>query len=85
MDTEKCCCRNLVMLVSGIIFAAVALVHLLRACFGWPAVFNGSEVPMWASWVSVVVGVFMSAWNFCALCCKKCNVCDAENTQPPQK
>jgi hypothetical protein len=46
--------RTFVM-VAGVIFALVALIHLIRICLGWPAVIGGWSVPMWASWVALIV------------------------------
>jgi hypothetical protein len=42
-------------LLTGIIFALVALLHLLRIYMGWSAVIGGWTVPMWVSWLALVV------------------------------
>jgi len=42
-------------IVAGAIFAVVALLHVLRILMGWPAVLGGWEVPMWVSWIALVV------------------------------
>ena len=42
-------------MVSGVIFALVALLHLIRIWYGWPAVIGGWSVPMWVSWIAVLV------------------------------
>jgi hypothetical protein len=42
-------------IVAGAIFAVVALLHVLRILMGWPAVIGGWEVPMWVSWIALVV------------------------------
>ncbi|MDP3953729.1 MAG: hypothetical protein Q8P99_02835 [bacterium] len=47
---------------SGLLFTVVALVHLLRAVYGWPVVIGGWDLPMWASWLAVVVVGFL-AWK----------------------
>jgi hypothetical protein len=41
--------------VTGAIFSIVALVHLLRIYFGWPLLIGNWDIPMWISWVAVVV------------------------------
>src|SRR5262249_47692669 len=41
--------------VTGVIFAVVALAHLLRIVMGWPVVVGDWAVPMWVSWVGFVV------------------------------
>ena len=43
------------IIVAGAIFAVVALLHVLRILMGWPAVIGGWEVPMWVSWIALVV------------------------------
>lgn len=42
-------------LVAGVIFALVALMHVLRLFMGWPLVIGSWSVPMWLSWVGLVV------------------------------
>ena len=42
-------------IVVGAIFAVVALLHVLRILMGWPAVIGGWAVPMWVSWIALVV------------------------------
>jgi hypothetical protein len=41
--------------VAGVIFMLVALLHLLRIYMGWPIAIGSSSVPMWASWIALVV------------------------------
>jgi hypothetical protein len=42
-------------LLAGVIFAIVALLHLLRIYMGWPVVIGDWTVPMWVSWIALVV------------------------------
>ena len=42
-------------IVAGALFAVVALLHVLRIFMGWPAVIGGWTMPMWVSWIGVVV------------------------------
>jgi hypothetical protein len=37
-----------------LVFALVALIHLLRLVFGWEVTFNGSVLPMWISILGLV-------------------------------
>ena len=48
-----------------IIFAMVAVVHLLRFVLGWNAIIAGSEIPMWASVVALVIagGLAIGLWR----------------------
>jgi hypothetical protein len=43
------------VLLAGIIFAIVAVCHLLRIFMGWPIVVDTWTVPMWLSWIALVV------------------------------
>ncbi len=43
------------VIVAGVFFALVALFHLTRIWLGWPAVIGGWAVPMWLSWVALIV------------------------------
>jgi hypothetical protein len=43
--------------VAGVIFALVALLHLLRIYMGWPVVIGSWTVPMWVSWIVVAGGL----------------------------
>ena len=40
---------------AGVVFALVALAHLVRIYFGWPIVIGSWSMPMWASWAALVV------------------------------
>jgi hypothetical protein len=42
-------------IIAGAIFGVVALFHVLRILFGWPAVVGGWTVPMWLSWIGLIV------------------------------
>ncbi len=42
-------------MVAGAIFAIVALLHLLRIFMGWPVSIGSWMVPMWLSWIALVV------------------------------
>jgi hypothetical protein len=42
-------------LVAGVIFAVVALFHLARIYMAWPVMIGDWSVPMWVSWIGLVV------------------------------
>lgn len=46
--------------VTGVIFTVVAVLHLLRAVMGWQAAIGGFAVPLWLSWVAVVVAAYLA-------------------------
>jgi len=41
--------------IAAVIFALVALLHLVRLVMGWSSVIDSWTVPMWLSWVGLVV------------------------------
>jgi len=47
--------RKTYLQLTAVIFAIVALAHLLRAVLGWPIVIAGWIVPVWLSWLAFVV------------------------------
>ncbi len=42
-------------LVASVIFTLVALLHLLRIFMGWPIVIGSWSIPVWLSWIGLVV------------------------------
>jgi hypothetical protein len=47
--------RKTFFIVAGVIFAAVALFHLMRIYMDWPVMIGGWSVPMWVSWIGLIV------------------------------
>lgn len=48
--------------VTGTLFGAVCLFHLLRVVNGWNAVVGPWSVPMWISWLGTIVPAVLCAW-----------------------
>ena len=46
---------------AAIIFAVIALVHLLRLIYGWAVTILGADVPTWTSVVGVVIAGALAA------------------------
>ena len=42
-------------LVAGVIFALVALFHLVRIFMEWTVIIGDWPIPMWLSWIALVV------------------------------
>ncbi len=57
--------KTFVCLASAI-FTVVAALHLLRLVFGWPAVFNGWDVPLWLSGIGFVAAGALAYLGFTA-------------------
>ena len=51
-------------LVSGVLFALVALAHLIRIINGLPVLIGETAVPMYASWIGLLVPGALAAWAF---------------------
>ncbi|MBI3126231.1 MAG: hypothetical protein HYZ11_01330 [Candidatus Tectomicrobia bacterium] len=43
------------------IFAIIALLHLFRVFYGWPAVVGAWTTPMWVSWAALLISGYL-AW-----------------------
>jgi hypothetical protein len=52
------------VVVSGVIFGFIALAQLLRAVNQFPAHVGSVEIPVWVSWIAVVLAGSMCAWAF---------------------
>jgi len=50
--------------LAAAIFALVAVIQLLRILMGWPISINGLAIPIWASWIVVVVAGGVSVLGF---------------------
>jgi hypothetical protein len=48
--------------ISGALFGLIALAHLLRLFRHWPIDLAGHMVPMWASWLGLVLAGGLSIW-----------------------
>jgi hypothetical protein len=51
-------------LVAAVIFALVALAHIVRMVFGAPFVVYDFPIPMWASGIAVVVAGYLAYEGF---------------------
>ena len=52
------------LLISGLLFGAVSLLHILRLAYGWPGQIGGWSVPLELSWIGLVVAGALCAWAF---------------------
>jgi hypothetical protein len=50
--------------ITASVFAVVAVAHLLRAIFGWGAQIGGLEIPVWLSWLALVVAGALAYFGF---------------------
>ncbi|MDA2934789.1 hypothetical protein MYX82_10670 [Acidobacteria bacterium AH-259-D05] len=47
-------------LTAGVIFLLIAVLHILRIGFGLNATIDGQAVPMWASWVAMLIAGYLA-------------------------
>ena len=52
--------RKAYFAVTGIFFLVIAILHLFRIILGWSPVVEGWPVPMWLSWVALVVAGWLA-------------------------
>ncbi|NOJ48519.1 hypothetical protein [Bradyrhizobium archetypum] len=50
--------------LAATIFALIALLQLIRIAMGWHVTLNGVDVPIWASWIAVIVAGALSFVGF---------------------
>jgi hypothetical protein len=51
-------------LLTAILFSIICLVQLSRITFGWEVIVGGWSVPMWLSWLAVVVTAVLAFFGF---------------------
>lgn len=56
--------RNSYSLVTAVVFSAIGVLHLLRIVLGWEAVVGGWTIPMWLSWVAMIVTAVLAYHGF---------------------
>ena len=52
------------VLISGVIFSGVAVGHLLRLINHFEVVIGPWTIPLWVSWVGLIVAGGLSVWAF---------------------
>jgi uncharacterized membrane protein YhaH (DUF805 family) len=56
--------RETYMTVTATLFLVMAIVHLLRIIFGWQAEIGGLSIPVWVSWLGVLVAGALAYFGF---------------------
>jgi hypothetical protein len=54
--------KNKLLLIASIIFGIIGFLHLLRSLFSWQLVIGNFSVPLYFSYVAVIVAGYLS-WN----------------------
>ncbi|MFZ1075671.1 MAG: hypothetical protein WAN50_04835 [Minisyncoccia bacterium] len=50
--------------VVGLAFLIVALLHLVRIAFGWNLILGEVSIPLWLSWLGVIIPGYLSYSSF---------------------
>lgn len=50
--------------IAAIIFLSVFVFHILRIIYGWDVQIGNLRIPLWMSWVGVLIAGFLSAYGF---------------------
>lgn len=54
------------LIVAGIVFAFVALMHLLRISYKTQIIIGGKLIPIWISMIGFIIPLVLSIWMFIA-------------------
>jgi hypothetical protein len=52
------------LLVSALVFTLVFALHVLRLFYGWSVMIGGQTVPVWTSWIGVVLSGLLAFEGF---------------------
>jgi hypothetical protein len=56
--------RKSYFLVTATVFSVIGILHLFRIVLGWEAVVGGWSIPMWLSWVAMIVTAMLAYYGF---------------------
>ncbi len=51
-------------LITGLLFSLIAVGHVYRSFTGGAIVFGTVSIPLWASWLGIVIAGFLAFWAF---------------------
>lgn len=54
------------LIVAGIMFGLVTLLHLLRIIYHWPIIIATRIVPIWVSVIGFILPLLLMIWMFTA-------------------
>ena len=52
------------LVIVSIIFLIIGILHLTRAILQWPASINNFDLPIWLSYISAVIAIFLAYSGF---------------------
>lgn len=66
--------HKLPLIVAGLIFALMAIAHIVRLFYGYPLILGTTLVPVWVSGLAIAISVLLAYWMFSSACC--CRTCE---------
>lgn len=67
-------CHKLPLVVAGVIFSVMAILHLLRLFIGWNIVLGTFMVPVWWSGIGLIIAGGLAFWMLkAAMFCEHCS------------
>ncbi|HEY2567233.1 MAG TPA: hypothetical protein VGH95_05985 [Candidatus Aquirickettsiella sp.] len=58
--------KELPLVIAGIVFGFVALMHLLRLIYRWPIMLGGYNAPISVSIFGLIISIILAIWMFFA-------------------
>jgi hypothetical protein len=49
---------------TAVIFSLIALLHAIRLLRGWQVTIEGAVVPIWISWIALVIAAYLAYEGF---------------------
>lgn len=56
--------KDTALFVAGVVFAIVALGHLLRVYYQFPILFGDVHIPIWVNVIGLLISAGLSIWMF---------------------
>ena len=56
--------QRMFSVTTGVIFALIALGHILRVVFALEWTVQDRAIPMWASWVAALIATYLASQGF---------------------
>ena len=54
--------KNKSLLIAAVVFGLVGFLHLLRSLLGWQLILGNFNIPLYVSYIAVIVAGYLS-WN----------------------
>lgn len=59
--------QSCALFTAGIVFALVAIIHILRLILKFEVKVAGKIIPLWANWIGFAIAAGLSVWMFMAM------------------